>query len=141
MLTVRGLILSLRTINLSSGPEPFLSAHAGSPEAFDDELAKHCHPSHPLRTLGSSFNRLFDLDSTSPLAGRLASAVQRLALYTMAVDEYVNSRENATHISILGEHRNYVVYQFNSLFDDFDNEIASSHRLLYVTHCAAMIYR
>jgi hypothetical protein len=140
MFTLRSVILSLRTIDLRSGPEPFLSALPGSRDELDEALAKHCRRDHPLQNLGSSFNRLYDLDS-SPLAVRLAKALQRLAHYTMAVDEYVHEREHRTHISVLGEQRNYVVYEFNALFDDFSDERVTCHRLLYVVHCAAMIYR
>jgi hypothetical protein len=106
---------------------------------YNQTLAAVHRLDHPLRQLGGGF---FDVRwfRSSKKFYRLQHALQCLALYTRAVDDYFAGRGLAQNLGLLSEERTFVTHNLLSLTPDLDKPSQKGDELFDLCHVAAVIY-
>lgn len=126
---------SARTVS-----RPRLPFFACLPEIdFDYSLASVHRPNHPLRTLGGGFLALKQFSASRKYAA-LQRVLQRLSLYTMAVDDYAAGRGSAQNLGLLSEERTLVTHTLLQLTPDMNQPSQPGQELFDLVQITAVIY-
>jgi hypothetical protein len=94
---------------------------------------------HPLRSMGSAFQRLRSVVDSSQVRD-LVVILNRLALYSLAVDDYIAGRPMRYNLPTLSEHRNYVHFEFIRWLPNVEDPSQPAHALLSLIHLCGLIY-
>jgi hypothetical protein len=94
---------------------------------------------HPLRSIGNGFQQLHGVTDSSQ-AQDLLVALNRLALYSLAVDDYIAGRPMRYELPTLSEHRNYVHFEYIRWLPDVENSRQPTNPLMSFVHLCGLIY-